>query len=105
MPLIKLDIQRIMKLGYKLEDFTFKTRKGWRLKNKDGNCVFLSEGDCGVYPFRPEGCRLYPLIHDESGDKPVLDRLCPYRHEFMIREADIRRLMRLIKRLKGERAW
>ena len=35
---------------------------GWRLKRKtNGECVFLGEGGCTIYPFRPLLCRTYPF--------------------------------------------
>jgi Fe-S-cluster containining protein len=66
MPLSNLDLKRILKLGYKLECFAVKTDEGWRLKNNSGRCVFLIKERCGIYLHRPEGCRLYPLVYDET---------------------------------------
>ncbi|WP_462272005.1 YkgJ family cysteine cluster protein [Methanohalophilus sp.] len=35
---------------------------GWRLKRKtNGECVFLGETGCTIYPFRPLLCRTYPF--------------------------------------------
>jgi len=102
MPLSRLDINRILKMGYQLEDFAIKTEEGWRLKNSSGRCFFLSEGGCKIYPYRPEGCRLYPLVYDEDLKKAALDHLCPYCYEFEVREGDIKKLKMLLERLERE---
>lgn len=99
MPLTRDDIERISSLGYRTEDFAFKDERNFRLKNKSGRCVFLTKEGCGIYDFRPEGCRLYPLVYDEDSGKPVLDELCPYREEFDIKKSDFERLLRLIEDL------
>ncbi|MFW5987469.1 MAG: YkgJ family cysteine cluster protein [Methanohalophilus sp.] len=40
---------------------------GWRLKRKtNGECIFLSEAGCTIYPFRPLLCRTYPFYITES---------------------------------------
>ncbi|RNI14089.1 YkgJ family cysteine cluster protein [Methanohalophilus sp. RSK] len=40
---------------------------GWRLKRKtNGECVFLSEAGCTIYPFRPLLCRTYPFYIAEG---------------------------------------
>jgi len=102
MPLSRLDMKRISKLDYRLENFAIKTEEGWRLKNRFGRCVFLVEGGCKIYPHRPEGCRLYPLAYDENSGKMVLDNLCPYRYEFKVEKDDIQKLKSLLERLGKE---
>ncbi|KYH42822.1 MAG: putative Fe-S-cluster oxidoreductase [Candidatus Bathyarchaeota archaeon B63] len=102
MPLTQSDIRRIMKAGYSLGGFAVKTREGWRLKNRSGRCVFLSGGRCIIYPIRPEGCRLYPLVYDEASGTARLDDLCPYREEFEATDRDIGRLNDLLRRLAEE---
>ncbi len=98
MPLSDLDLERILKLGYKLEYFAVKTREGPRLRNRSGRCVFLKQEGCEIYPYRPEGCKLYPLVYDETLEEPVIDSLCPYGHEFRAQRNDIMRLESLIDR-------
>ena len=100
MPLTEEDIRRISGLGYKVEEFSVRDGKKFRLKNKFGRCVFLTDEGCKIYAFRPEGCRLYPLVFDDSLKKPVLDELCPYREEFDIKKSDLERLLRLIEKLE-----
>jgi len=102
MPLSRLDMKRISKLDYRLEDFAIKTEEGWRLKNRFGRCVFLVEGGCKIYPHRPEGCRLYPLAYEENSGKMVLDNLCPYRYEFKVEKDDIQKLKSLLEGLGKE---
>ncbi|RZN42450.1 MAG: YkgJ family cysteine cluster protein [Methanophagales archaeon ANME-1-THS] len=100
MPLTTRDITRIMKLGYERTDFTIPSNGGgWRLKNVSGRCVFLSERGCRIYQYRPEGCRLYPLIYDEGVHRAVIDHLCPYGCEFKAGKAEIKKLMNLLERL------
>lgn len=106
MPLTKSDIKRIRRLGYPKSHFLVWDEKGVpRLRNIDGHCVFLdtSTMKCTIYPYRPEGCRIYPLIYvEEEGAQP--DTLCPMHHT--MDESDISRLkprlMRLIVKLKRE---
>ena len=103
MPLSRSDIKRILKMGYSLKDFAVKTAEGWQLKNRSGRCVFLGEGGCKIYPYRPEGCRVYPLVYDEASGTAVLDDLCPYKDEFKVSDRDIERLFNLLLLLEKER--
>jgi Fe-S-cluster containining protein len=69
------------------------------LKNRNGRCVFLGDKGCIIYSFRPEGCRLYPLIYNENNGKVLIHDLCPYGHEFNVTREDIDNLIVLIKKL------
>ena len=102
MPLSDLDLNRILKLSYRLEYFTVKTKKGWRLKNDSGRCIFLKEG-CEIYPNRPEGCRLYPLVYDENRIDMEIDPLCPHGCEFKVIKNDVKRLKNLDDEIYGKR--
>ena len=79
MPLTESDIKRIKRLGFAEEYFVDRRGRIPKLKNVDGHCVFLDPdtNSCMIYPDRPEGCRLYPLVYDEECDKVVVDDLCP----------------------------
>jgi hypothetical protein len=99
MPLSPLDITRIMKLGYRRSDFTIRLDGGWRLKNVSGRCIFLSGSGCRIYPYRPEGCQVYPLIYDEGSQQAVIDHLCPYGREFKVGKEEIKKLKSLLERL------
>ncbi len=94
MPLTKRDIERIKRLGFAEESFVDGRGRMPRLKNVDGHCVFLdpATNSCTIYPDRPEGCRLYPLVYEEDGDRVSVDPLCP-------RASTIPR--RLIRELSG----
>jgi len=102
MPLTRKDLERIRKLGYNLREFATKTAGGWKLRNKDGKCVFLAENGCAIYEHRPEGCRLYPLVYDEEKRMCVLDEFCPYRYEFQVKKSDVKRLRRIMEILERE---
>ena len=78
MPLSRFDIKRILKAGYQFMDFAVKIGKAWCLRKSSGRCIFISEGGCKIYPIRPEGCSLYPLVYDENTQKAVLDHVCRY---------------------------
>jgi Fe-S-cluster containining protein len=101
MPLSSSDITRIVNLGYELCDFVTTLAGGaYQLRNIAGRCVFLSEVGCTIYPDRPEGCQLYPLIWDEDFGQAVRDHLCPHAGEFDVRKPDRTNLKKLIGRLK-----
>jgi len=104
MPLSPLDIKKILKRGHKIDEFAVKTKDGWQLKNCSGRCVFLAENRCRIYDYRPEGCRLYPLVFDENLGKPVMDKICPYNHEFDVRKEDIQKLERLLAELQEKQS-
>lgn len=59
-----------------------------RLRNVNGHCIFLVGGDCAVYPHRPDGCVLYPLILYTDVDEVGLHELCPWRGEFRFSSGD-----------------
>lgn len=78
MPLTIEDIIRIKKMGYEVKYFAVFRNGLWRLRNIDGRCVFLSdEGLCIIYPNRPLGCRLYPVIQINDHCAPDY-KYCPY---------------------------
>jgi Fe-S-cluster containining protein len=79
MPLTPDDIERIRGLGYPTDYFVERGADGVpRLRNVNGHCVFLepSTGRCRIYPWRPVGCRLYPLVC-VPGQGVTLDPECP----------------------------
>jgi Fe-S-cluster containining protein len=100
MSLSVFDVTKILKRGYDLSDFTIKADGGRHLKNIAGRCAFLSEDGCMIYPYRPEGCKLYPLIYDEELRKAVMDHLCPFASEFDVKKEDITKLKNLLERLE-----
>ncbi|MCW3988790.1 MAG: YkgJ family cysteine cluster protein [Candidatus Bathyarchaeota archaeon] len=99
MPLSRFDIERISRQGYRFKDFVVKRKRERRLKNRNGRCVFLGDNGCIIYSFRPEGCRLYPLVYNENNGKVVVHGSCPYGHEFKVSREDIENLHVLFKKL------
>ena len=99
MPLSRSDIERISRQGYRFKDFVVKRKRERRLKNRNGRCVFLGDDGCTIYSFRPEGCRLYPLVYNENNKKAVIHDLCPFGHEFKASKDDIENLYVLFKEL------
>ena len=92
MPLSRDDILRISRQGNRFKDFVVKRKRERRLKNRNGRCVFLRDNGCIIYSFRPEGCRLYPLVYNENNRKVVVHDLCPYGHEFKVIRDDVETL-------------
>jgi Fe-S-cluster containining protein len=103
MPLSRFDIERISRQGNRFKDFVVKRRRERRLKNSNGRCVFLGDNGCIIYSFRPEGCRLYPLVYNENDRKVVVHGLCPYGHEFKVGRDDIENLYAFFKKLSKKR--
>ena len=99
MPLTSFDIERISKQGYRIKDFVVKRRRERQLKNVNGRCVFLGDNGCKIYSFRPEGCRLYPLVFNENNGKCFIHDFCPYGHEFKVSRDEVENLFSLIKEL------
>ena len=103
MPLLEDDIHRITLLGFERDFFTVE-KDGWvTLRNQDGKCVFLEDGLCSIYQFRPEGCRLYPIVYDPSQGYAALDEDCPYRDEFKLTPPLVNRVSRVVEQLYRER--
>ena len=101
MPLSRFDIDKIMRQGYKFKDFVVKRRRERFLKNSKDRCVFLGDNGCTIYSFRPEGCRLYPLVYNENNRKVVIHDLCSYGHEFKVGRDDIENLYVLFNKLRA----
>ena len=99
MPLTQKDIEKIEKLGYKREQFTITKNGITYLKNKNGKCVFLKDNKCTIYKYRPEGCKLYPLIY--NGKQITIDKLCPKWKQIKPTKKDIQKLKQLIKQIYG----
>jgi len=100
MPLSRVDVARIVAAGHRAAGFAQGHGNRRTLRNVDGRCVFLKGGLCSVYPVRPEGCRLYPLVYDEARGRPALDACCPHRDEFTVGEGDREALRALVRSLR-----
>ncbi len=91
MELLPEDIERLISLGFRLRDFACYKAGYVRLKNVNGHCVFFDERakSCRIYPYRPIGCRLYPLIFDDVLGVTI-DEECPMA--YTIDEKEVERL-------------
>ena len=101
MLLSKKDIKRLEGKGFRLIEFAQFDRQGYvQLKNRDGYCFFYDRSNrrCSVYPDRPSGCRVYPVILDEEKGI-VLDTICESRGSISEEEKRFkgRRVRRLLK--------
>jgi len=96
------DVERLKRLGFEKNFFLIEDDGLLRLKNESGRCVFLKDYGCTIYEYRPEGCRLYPLIYDPYKKQFVMDYLCPFNFEFKISKEDLDVAKKLIKMLEVE---
>jgi Fe-S-cluster containining protein len=108
MPLTEEDIERIERLGYPRDYFVVVGEDGIpRLRNVDGHCVFLDveTGRCKIYPYRPLGCRLYPLVY-VPGVGVTVDDECPKARTIprSVIERYARYVVELVKKIYGEDA-
>ncbi len=104
MPLTRDDLKRITSLGYKITEFAVYNGQYWQLKNINGHCFFLNPetNECTIYPNRPLGCRIYPIIYIEGvGAAP--DPECPMSHT--VAREDIERvkpiLLKIVMEIEG----
>ena len=106
MLLSKTDIRLLKRAGHKREEFVRVNKQGFaRLRNKRGRCVFYraDKRRCGVYRYRPLGCRIYPVIYSlEEG--VILDDLCPLAGTVSRMEIDSKaeRLVKLLQNIDCE---
>ncbi|MBO8181948.1 MAG: YkgJ family cysteine cluster protein [Archaeoglobus sp.] len=80
MPLTMEDVERILSLGFEVDDFSIVVDGVRRLRNVGGRCFFLENNRCTIYEHRPKGCRIYPLVLNEKGEV-VVDDVCPLKEE------------------------
>ncbi len=105
MSLTEADLQRIEQAGRGSEAYCFQDPQGYqRLHNVDGRCFFLDpeSSSCTIYPYRPEGCVLYPLIYYTDCRETGLDEFCLHRFEFSFSRGDREWLCRSIAREETE---
>jgi len=103
MPLSRSDIVRIRALGFSENLFIVKKNGNRRLKNLSGRCVFHNGRRCTIYNYRPEGCRLYPVIFHEATGEVVLDSYCPHHEKFQLTPSTSREVIKLVRRLDVEK--
>tara|TARA_Y100000588_G_C14035044_1_gene830348 strand:- start:498 stop:905 length:408 start_codon:yes stop_codon:yes gene_type:complete len=114
MPLTNDDAKRIStKSGLKIDEFAVRNNGFLQLYNnpKTNACVFLNTnsndilapGICSIHDFRPEGCRIYPIIINEN-EKITTDDLCPQHTLFSININKFKtRLLNLDNQIEKER--
>jgi uncharacterized protein len=100
------DIERLKKMGYRLEEFAVINDGVIQLRNVDGYCYFYSRANkkCKIYETRPVGCYLYPVVY-LAKEGAIVDDLCPM--DQTISEQELRTkgkiLNQLLKKLDNER--
>lgn len=103
MVLTNQDVARIKQLGYAV-GFFVKKHKGWlQLRNIQGRCVFHNGIQCTIYPHRPKGCMLYPIVYDKDNRCAIFDSECPQKHCFTLSPSKVRQLSALVSLLEKER--
>ncbi len=105
-PLTEADAARLEAHGHDRPDFAVVDDEGvLQLQKKNGRCVFLGEdGFCTVHAYRPEGCRLYPLVWDRDAEGVGLDDWCPFAEEFPDDPDRRRRVRQVLQTLRTEAA-
>ncbi|MFW9827971.1 MAG: YkgJ family cysteine cluster protein [Candidatus Thorarchaeota archaeon] len=82
------------------DDFALKNAEGfYQLKNIEGHCYFfdVSSKNCNIYEYRPQGCRIYPLIYDFQTEKCTLDKDCPRANLFYKKKNDFKIFCKRLK--------
>ncbi len=100
------DIKRLINKGYNEKFFSRQDNEGYIiLKNQNGYCVFLDiiNNKCTIYNDRPMGCRLYPIIFDESKGI-IIDKVCPSNKSWTekIRKIRGKKVIKLLEKIDNE---
>ena len=103
MPLSSSDIVRIKGLGFSGDFFILKKNGNRQLKNLSGRCVFHNGQRCTIYNYRPEGCRLYPVIFCETTGETLLDSYCPHHKKFQLTSSTSHEVIKLVLELHVEK--
>ena len=100
------DIELLEKEGYPKNYFVRFEKSYTLLRNSQGHCVFynVKKAACNVYPSRPSGCRIYPVIYDEDQCIEVVDNICHAQNTISDREKKMRgqKVVDLLKRIDEE---
>ena len=69
------------------------------LQKENGDCIFLYNGKCKIYPFRPIDCRLFPLDVELKDGRYVWIKysLCEGSKQVMTKEKAFRRLLPFLR--------
>mgnify|MGYP000427398019 CR=1 FL=1 len=98
------DVARLERLGYSRREFAVFDGRFYRLRNVGGYCYFYNRGSglCRVYPYRPLGCAIYPIVYDANAGRFTLDEECPLAYDTKPEEMEkARRLLRYLLRELG----
>jgi hypothetical protein len=100
------DIERLENQGYTRNFFVRFDNKGYAtLRNHRGYCVFYDpeKRRCKTRAYRPEGCRIYPVIYDEDTGITV-DTICPSRNTVTEKQKAKRgkKVIKLLKTIDAE---
>ena len=99
------DIKRLEDIGYRLEEFAVFDGGGTLLRNVNGHCYFYSPSarKCRIYPKRPLGCYIYPVVYLEN-EGTIVDELCPMGHTISEKELKTKAkiLNKLLKKIDNE---
>ena len=100
------DIERLERKGYSKEFFVRFDSEGYaKLRNLQGHCVFYDaeKQRCKVYTDRPLGCRLYPVIYDETKGI-VVDNICPTRDNWNEKKIEKKgkKVIKLLEKIDAE---
>jgi len=100
------DIERLERKGYERNSFVHFNEDGYAvLQNINGVCFFFNpeRQKCRERETRPEGCRIYPIMHDEEKGI-VIDSICPVK-DTITKEQKARKgkeVLRLLARIDSE---
>ncbi len=106
MLLSKKDIDRLKKKGFIAQYFSRQDKEGYIvLKNRQGHCIFfdMEQKKCEVYEDRPVGCRLYPIIFDDTKGI-IADKICPANKNWTENRKKIKgkNVIKLLKKIDSE---
>jgi Fe-S-cluster containining protein len=100
------DIERLERRGYSKKFFVRFDSEGYaKLRNLQDHCVFYDaeKQRCQVYKERPVGCRLYPVIYDETKGI-VVDNICPARGNWNEKKIEKKgkKVIKLLEKIDAE---
>jgi Fe-S-cluster containining protein len=100
------DIERLERKGYSKKFFVQFDSEGYaKLRNRQRHCVFYDaeKQRCKVYKERPLGCRLYPIIYDETKGI-VVDNICPARSKWNEKKIEKKgkKVIKLLEKIDAE---
>jgi len=106
MLLTNADIERLERKGYSKNFFVQFDSEGYaKLRNLQDHCVFYDaeKQRCQVYKERPLGCRLYPVIYDETKGI-VVDNICPARSKWNEKKIEKKgkKVIKLLEKIDAE---